>query len=137
MKNWIKNHCDIYNTYIPLPSSFNLPFNVKSLFKNCDTETENAINLLEGSVKNANITKRTVSEKRKNCRGIDQNGNTIKCEKWTKNAITDNQVWRRLSLQSYKKRKQEREEQKTKPFMPSVLRTYDKRGIQKSTTDWL
>ncbi|CAG9767661.1 unnamed protein product [Ceutorhynchus assimilis] len=37
-------------------------------------------------------------------------------------------VWRRLSLQSFKKRRQRKIEEKSKPMIPLVLRTYDKRG---------
>lgn len=138
MKNWIKSQCDIYNTYSPL--SFSLPLNVKTLFKNYEFESENVTSLLEDNNNQSQVTKTTkriVSGKRRNHHGVDSNGNNAKCEKSTKSAITDNQVWRRLSLQSYKKRKQEKEAQKTKPLIPSVLRTYDKRGMQKSTPDWL
>lgn len=133
----------MYNSYIPL--SFSLPTAVKTFFKNFDTESENIKNLLEDNKNNNNNyqyqvkktpTNRVVSEKRRNCH-VDKNGNAIRCES-IKCAITDTQVWRRLSLQSYKKRKQEKEAQKSKPLIPQVLRTYDKRGMQKATTpDWL
>lgn len=138
MEKWLKNQCDIYNNY--KSHSFKVPLRVKTFFKN--RESENVSNLIEDNMKNAQLNNMTskrygCSERRRNNRVADVNGNIIKNENISKNLITENQIWRRLSLQSYKKRKQEKQEQKTKPLLPSVLRTYDKRGIQKTTTDWL
>lgn len=38
----------------------------------------------------------------------------------------DRKIWRRLSLQSLKRRRQKKEEDKHKPVFPAVLRTYDR-----------
>lgn len=43
-------------------------------------------------------------------------------------------IWRRLSLNSFRKRKQKKQEEKTKPILPAVLQTYDK---QRKNLEWL
>lgn len=140
MEKWIKNHRDIYNTYKSY--SIAIPSAIKTLFKNPESEIENVSNLIEennnAQVKTTTKTRRyAASDRKKSHRKVDENGNAVKNESFIKNLDLDNQIWRRLSLQSYKKRKQERQEQKSKPLLPAVLRTYDKRGMQTPNPDWL
>lgn len=139
MEKWFRNQCDIYNNY--RTHSFHVPPSIKSLFKNRETESENIMNHLSEN-NNTQLTKTTIKkigvrECSRNTHWVDENGNVTKRSNLSRSFIMDNQIWRRLSLQSYKKRKQEKQEQRTKPMLPPVLRTYDKRGLQKPTTDWL
>lgn len=138
MEKWIRNQCDIYNNYKSY--SFSLPLTMKNLLRNCEIESENIINSIRdnsNSKMKTRIKKNCVSESRENIHIVDENGNTVKNDKFTKKNVPENLIWRRLSLQSYKKKKQERQEQKTKPLLPPVLRTYDKRGLQNTTINWL
>ncbi|EFA04418.1 hypothetical protein TcasGA2_TC014718 [Tribolium castaneum] len=43
-------------------------------------------------------------------------------------------IWRRLSLHSFRKRREKKQEEKNKPILPAVLQTYDK---QKKDLEWL
>lgn len=139
MEKWFRNQCDIYNNY--RTRSFNVPVGMKRLFKNREYETENIINSLSENnntqFKKITVKKIGLRECSRNSHFVDENGNIIKSANFSRSFITENQIWRRLSLQSYKQRKQEKREQRSKPMLPPVLRTYDKCGLQKPTKDWL
>jgi hypothetical protein len=50
----------------------------------------------------------------------------------------EEKIWRRLSLQSFRKRREKKQEDKNKPILPEVLKTYDKQKKQrKDDTAWL
>lgn len=113
MEHWFRSHYDIYN-YKAQP--FRLP-TIKSIFKSISTpEKDNIRNsLIEDKA-------RCVSIKSARSKDVDVNGNT-------KTEPKEDHVWRRMSLQSYRKRKQQRREEKSKPVIAAVLRTYDRGGL--------
>ncbi|CAH1368947.1 hypothetical protein MTP99_010442 [Tenebrio molitor] len=64
----------------------------------------------------------------------------IKCDDEVKKDDNkgEEKIWRRLSLQSFRKRREKKQEDKNKPILPEVLKTYDKQKKQrKDDTAWL
>ncbi|RZB38977.1 hypothetical protein BDFB_002381 [Asbolus verrucosus] len=49
----------------------------------------------------------------------------------------EEKIWRRFSLQSFRKRKEKKQEEKSKPVLPAVLRTYDKQKQLTNRSCWL
>lgn len=135
MKQWLKNQYDIY-TYRSYP--LNLSTTIKSLFKTKEQEYDNQRNNLIGE-NNCIVMRPTVTVTEK-CDKKGRLHNNRKSEKSRNNndELTEH-IWRRLSLQSYRKKKQQKQEEKSKPIIAAVLRTYDKRGVPKegSSADWL
>nr|CAH7714715.1 unnamed protein product [Callosobruchus chinensis] len=101
---------------------------VRSLFKQRFPDNDNLIE------NNNNVKPRCASTKTNKKKRVEVSNN-ITGEVKDENG---NQIWRRLSMQSYRKRRQQRQEEKNKPRIAAVLRTYDKRGLQKDNVSyWL
>lgn len=126
MEKWLKSQCNIYN----YPAhTFKLSNTIKSLFKIRNCEKDNLRNCLIEENNNYNISRRTPAKK---CNNKDKiHGNSEKIRSTNHEYNSANPIWRRFSLHSYRKRKQQKEEEKCKPVIAAVLRTYDKRGLQK------
>lgn len=126
MAVWFKNQYDInFRTNI-----FNVT-TIKTFFKRNDSigpenlliEDSECTKIKPRSESFHNIV---VRKRCKNNKNIDTN----------KNEFENQPIWRRLSVQSFRKRKQRKHEERSKPMIPPVLRTYDKRGAAKDS-NWL
>lgn len=127
MENWLRSQCDIYNYRV---HTFKLSSTIKSLFKTRETEKDNLRNCLIEENNNS-VTRNTTPKKSKNKE--KSHGTSEKISSRNSEEGSDNPIWRRLSLQSYRKRRQQRQEEKSKPVIPAVLRTYDIGGMQKKS----
>lgn len=99
MEGWIKSYCDFhnYNSHPTILSS-----SIKSVFvRFIDKEHKN-----NGLIEDNTCSKNHIEIKR--------------C-----GSGKETKLWRKLSLQNYKKRQQKKQEDKTKPRISAVVRTYD------------
>lgn len=125
MAHWIKNQCDVYNYR-------SYSFRLSTIKSWLNLQTENKDNSKHNLIEEHNYNKlKNSSITCKKCDQTEKNNNN-KC-----NQMNHSRLLRRFSLQSYKKRKQQKDEEKSKPRIAAVLRTYDKRGLQKDGSDWL
>nr|CAI5831807.1 unnamed protein product [Callosobruchus analis] len=125
MEQWFRYQYDLYN--YGKAQSFSM--SVRSLFKHRFEDNENLI----GNNNNNNVNTRCVSTKTNKKKRAEVNKFTgeVKDE-------NGNQIWSKPSTHSYRKRRQQRQEEKTKPRIAAVLRTYDKRRLQKDNVSyWL
>lgn len=119
MEQWFKSQCDVF--YYK-NKSLRIPSTLKTLFNSNNTDMQN--NLIED---HQVITVSNNNSNRKKCKNSHNCGED-----------KEETIWRRMSWQSYRKRKQRREEEKSKPVIAAVLRTYDKRPVvRRESSLWL
>lgn len=143
MEKWINNQRDRYCSYKSY--SYTMKSNVKTIFKNREVDVDNMTDLIEEQ--NSTQTRRRtgptnrfgVSDRKRGARKVDDNGNVIRSRSFMESL--DNQIWRRLSFKEYRKKRQdqriERMEQKSKPMLPTFLRTYDRYKLDGQNSQWL
>ncbi|CAH1991958.1 unnamed protein product [Acanthoscelides obtectus] len=129
MEQWFRCQYDLYN--YGKARSLRFSMNVRSMFKKRPSDNDNLIEN-NGNVKPSCLSTKTNKNKCAEVHVHTENASEVKDE-------NGNQIWRRLSMQSYRRRKQRKQEEKSKPRIAAVLRTYDKRGIQQkeNMTYWL
>ncbi|KAJ8952254.1 hypothetical protein NQ318_007413 [Aromia moschata] len=122
MENWLRNQCDIYNYRA---HSFKLSSTIKSFFKATSAENEEdhlRYHLIEerhigvtSNKSNGAICKENHRNNGKKRNNLGRDGKSLKRDE---NSST--RLWRSLSLQGYKKRKQQKQEEKSKPVLPAI-----------------
>ncbi|KAG5886105.1 hypothetical protein JTB14_031704 [Gonioctena quinquepunctata] len=122
MENWIRTQRDIY--YYKPHCKFNITSTIKSIFKGVPEKDDQNNNLLEKTNRKVSIT-RCKSENE-----CEENRNITSAE-------SDGKIWRRLSIKNYRKRKQQRQDEKHKPVIAAVMRTYDKGTIRRENSLWV
>ncbi|KAJ3654412.1 hypothetical protein Zmor_013602 [Zophobas morio] len=116
MESWLKNQCNFnYRSH-----SYKLSLTVISLFtgkKVARNETDPFL-VSEDGIKHQQLK--------------DDEKNVNNEEK------KEDKIWRRLSLHSFRKKREKKQEEKSKPIIPAVLNTYDKqKKDHKKKKEWL
>ncbi|CAG9863329.1 unnamed protein product [Phyllotreta striolata] len=113
MEQWFKSQ---YDVFYYRNKSLKITSTLKTLFYSNNSDLRN------GLIEDSHVVVSS-SDNRKT------SDNASGKKKKTGEGGKEETIWRRMSWQSYRKRKQKREEEKTKPVIAAVLRTYDKRPV--------
>lgn len=101
------------------------PHNIKSFFDKTTCDNNAHLCLIKEKCKNLVEIINEENRRAKYKANVDQNENQ------------EEKVWRRLSLQSLKRRRERKQAEKSRPMIPEVLKTYDKTYRVQNRREWL